>query len=90
VPFGLIVNELISNSLKHGIEDQGTIRIHSKWINNTIIFDFQDNGIGFQPDYHNGFGLELIESLSDQIDGQVSFDNNPEGGVHIIITFAKA
>lgn len=60
VPLGLILNELISNSLKHGITSIGKIIIDLKEIDNKLIFTYSDNGLGLKEAYKKGFGMELI------------------------------
>lgn len=86
VPFGLIINELISNSIKHGILEKGSIFIRSKQIGNDIVLEYSDNGIGFAPGYKKGFGLELIETLVDQIDGKLSYKNTLNNGAQFTLT----
>jgi two-component sensor histidine kinase len=81
VPFGLILNELISNSLKHGIESKGVISISSEKNEKSVSLIFQDNGKGFENEIHKGFGLELIETLTEQLDGTVNYRNNQSKGV---------
>ncbi|MEN9999490.1 MAG: hypothetical protein RI922_2480 [Bacteroidota bacterium] len=82
VPFGLILNELVSNSLKHGIESKGKITIKSTKTAAHVHLSFNDDGKGFNAEMKPGFGLELIETLTEQLDGSVSFNNNiPEGVV---------
>lgn len=87
VPFGLIINELISNSLKHGIKDRGQICIKSNRENHAFKFEYLDNGIGFDAEIKKGFGLELIESLTEQLEGKVNYKNNLPTGVHFTFEF---
>lgn len=87
VPFGLIVNELVSNTLKHGIEQKGVISIEAERKNDTILFEYCDSGKGLDPNYHKGFGLELIESLADQIDGKVTYENKIDKGLQFNFVF---
>lgn len=81
VPFGLILNELVSNSLKHGIESKGKITIKSIKTSAHFHLSFSDDGKGFNAEIKPGFGLELIETLTEQLDGSVSFNNNIPQGV---------
>jgi PAS domain S-box-containing protein len=93
VPLGLIVNELISNCLKHGFPDgrRGEIDVdlHSK--DNYYELKVKDNGIGFPKDlnYENtdSLGLQMIVSLTDQIDGNIKLNNTV--GTEFIITFKE-
>jgi two-component system, sensor histidine kinase PdtaS len=79
VPFGLIINELISNSLKYAFVDsiKGTvsIRISKLPSNEGIQLYYEDNGIWQgDPTNVNGFGLELIDMLTEQLDGTKHFE----------------
>ena len=91
VPIGLIVNEALTNSLKHAFNssnDTPTIKIRMQLIYDRIQICILDNGIGFQEATtrkDNALGLSLIESLCDQIDAQVVFKN--ESGACVSIVF---
>lgn len=82
IPLGLIVNELVSNSMKHGFPDgrHGEIVIHFHKIEDSEYeLKIKDNGIGFPDDvdYRNteSLGLQLVNSLTEQIDGEVKLKN---------------
>lgn len=91
VPIGLIVNEAITNSLKHAFNNQPqnpSIKIKMQLIFDRIQICIMDNGSGFTDTANRketALGLSLIESLSDQIDAQVVFKN--EGGACISVVF---
>ncbi|HPJ40514.1 MAG TPA: PAS domain S-box protein, partial [Spirochaetota bacterium] len=59
-PLGLIINELISNTMKHAFTDnaKGTIRITASSGNGKVLITFEDNGIGLRNDFQpsSGFG----------------------------------
>jgi len=89
---GLIINELVSNSLKHAFSknDSGIISVTlKKIINNRILLDVYDNGIGFPKDvdFRNSdtLGLKLISTITKQMDGKISIEKNK--GTHVIITW---
>ena len=91
VPIGLIVNEAITNSLKHAFH-QGhqnpSIKIKMQLIFDRIQICIMDNGSGFTDTSNRketALGLSLIESLSDQIDAQVVFKN--EDGACVSLVF---
>ena len=91
VPIGLIVNEALTNSLKHAFDagnNKPTINIKMQLIFDRIQICITDNGVGF-ADINNrkdsALGLSLIESLCDQIDAQVVFKN--ENGACVSIVF---
>ncbi|MEI7810837.1 MAG: histidine kinase dimerization/phosphoacceptor domain -containing protein [Ignavibacteria bacterium] len=93
IPIGLIVNEIISNSLKHAFPERRQGRIlfsMKKDSNKNCVILLSDNGIG-TPDEINTkdqktLGLFLISSLTEQIDGtlQISGSNS---GTEYTITF---
>lgn len=92
VPLGLIVNELVSNSLKHAFPDnmEGEITIEFNK-NNQYYFSVADTGIGFPEDidYHNAnsLGMRLVNSLVDQINGTMVL--NQEKGTCFKIKFSE-
>jgi len=82
IPLGLIVNELITNSLKHAFPkgNKGEINVDFHPIDGHYEFTVKDNGIGFPEyiDFQNtdSLGLQLINSLTSQIDGEIELDRN--------------
>ncbi|MDR3577556.1 MAG: histidine kinase dimerization/phosphoacceptor domain -containing protein [Anaerolineaceae bacterium] len=96
VPCSLIVNELITNSLKHAFANPD--RQHaggSAWIKISLVsrpdgsvrLCIQDNGPGFPADFDffhtNSLGLQLVNSLVRQIEGSLVFSNQPGACVEI-------
>ena len=80
VPLGLIMNELVSNALKHAFpgERQGTISITGGDEHDLITLVVRDNGVGFPPDFDwkntTSLGMRLVNSLIDQVDGTITLD----------------
>lgn len=78
IPFGLIVNELISNSLKYAFPGERcgsiTVRLCSEGAENVVLL-VQDDGIGLPPglDIENteSLGLQLVTMLVRQIRGEI-------------------
>lgn len=91
VPIGLIVNEALTNSLKHAFDTQTEkpqIKIKMQLIYDRINICLCDNGIGFSDTTVRkdaALGLSLIESLADQIDAKVVFKN--DGGACVSFVF---
>jgi len=92
VPCGLIINELVSNSFKHGFKDMdaGEIRIdmdHDE--NNKLILKISDNGKGLPKDLNiselDSLGLRLVNNLTIQLNGNVEFFNR--NGTTVKLTF---
>ena len=87
VPFGLIINELISNSMKHGIIETGEIKLTGIIENHCIKITYSDNGQGISDDFKKAFGMELIESLTDQLDGEMKYTTSKGIGTTFHFTF---
>ncbi|WP_051568280.1 sensor histidine kinase [Crocinitomix catalasitica] len=76
VPLALIINELITNTIKHAFLEQktGVITVDVKKIDdNYFQLVYADNGVWKTPKRKNSFGLELIASLVDQLEGSMNF-----------------
>lgn len=88
VPVALIFNELVSNSIKHAFKKMphGKINIQvTRKASKEIQLDYSDNGTWETPKESNGFGLEMIETFTDQLDGKV--ERKIENGTHYKFTF---
>ncbi|MBN1948869.1 MAG: PAS domain S-box protein [Candidatus Cloacimonetes bacterium] len=82
IPCGLILNELVSNSLKHAFTEdrKGEIFISFKTKGDKNILTVSDNGIGL-PDSVNlnnpgTLGLQLTKALVQQLHGTIDFHQN--------------
>ncbi|WP_425237560.1 histidine kinase dimerization/phosphoacceptor domain -containing protein [Ulvibacterium sp.] len=76
IPIGLIVNELLTNSLKHAFPNkkEGTIRIGLNKKGPQLYMKVADNGVGntsFEKMQDTGFGTRLIQLLTQQLDGKI-------------------
>jgi two-component sensor histidine kinase len=81
VPLALIFNELISNSIKHAfnIIDVPMIKIRvSIFDEECFVVDYQDNGV-WDNNLSEGFGVELINTFVEQLDGVVDRVSNETG-----------
>lgn len=84
VSVGLLLNELISNSFKHAFNHQstGVIRIEMRLKSEDVFkLKYSDNGPGFQLDEgeRSGFGVELIDLLTEQLEGKKKFISSENG-----------
>ncbi|MBD2209515.1 PAS domain-containing protein [Nostoc linckia FACHB-104] len=91
---GLIINELVSNSIKYAFSDerQGDIYIEMlETTKNQYFLNISDNGIGLSQDietYKNqSLGLQLVWSLVEQLQGTITF--NTSLGTSFTITFSE-
>ena len=92
IPCGLIINELVSNSLKHAFPDkQGEILVNLHRDDGKFTLTVSDNGVGFPEhvDFRNtdSLGLQLVCTLTDQLDGAIEL--NRTGGTEFKITFGE-
>lgn len=83
IPCGLIVNELVSNSLKYAFPDNKNGRINiavNKTNNGRYEIIVKDNGIGFPGGINfkdtSTLGLQLVNTLVGQIDGEIEMDSS--------------
>lgn len=74
VPLGLMVNELISNSLKHAFSDKkkGEIVIRVEERESGFFMHYADSGLWVDDEpLVNGFGLDLVHMLTEQLNGEM-------------------
>ena len=88
----LIINEFVTNALKYGkaINDKSIVEVSLKEENKNYQLTVRDNGPGMEePDLNDlsSFGLKLIYSLTDQLDGVINFMKI--NGTKWTITFPK-
>ncbi|MEI1308186.1 PAS domain S-box protein [Leptospira venezuelensis] len=84
IPLGLILNELLTNSLKYAFpeDSSGKIQVSLFKEDQNIVFSYSDDGVGFLKENLNGsgtIGIQLIEILSRQLKAQSEFTS--ENGV---------
>ncbi|MBR9854009.1 MAG: histidine kinase [Algicola sp.] len=86
IPFGLILNELVSNSFKYAFPDNdenGKIYIHLRKNGDQGYFEYTDNGVGLPEDSderaHSSMGLRLINRLVNQLQSKLNVDRDQEG-----------
>lgn len=80
VPLGLIVNEILSNSLKHGSSPdcESIIEINGTDEQDFYHISFQDNGAGFEFEQgvrKDALGLKLVTGLAKQINAKLNYSN---------------
>lgn len=93
IPCGLIINELIANSLKYAFpnNNQGEICISFYAGVNDFLLLVKDNGVGF-PKHLDLFntqtlGLQLVVALTEQLEGQIELNN--ERGTEFKVAFTR-
>jgi two-component sensor histidine kinase len=71
VSLSLIFNELVTNSIKHGFMDRGSgaIELDIQKGDKVVTMIYSDNGSWKEPKGGITFGLDLIQTLTEQMDG---------------------
>lgn len=85
IPLGLIIGELVTNSVKysHPAGVPGVIWIKSSRRNGEIVIEISDDGVGlpegFDPLASVDTGLAMVRALAAQLGASISFDNHGLG-----------
>ena len=86
IPFGLILNELVSNSFKYAFpenDENGKIYIHLRKNGDQGYFEYTDNGVGLPEDAyeraHSSMGIRLMNRLVNQLQSKLNIDRDSEG-----------
>jgi PAS domain S-box-containing protein len=91
IPCGLILNELISNALKHAFpaERQGAVHVELRRLNADLLLAVGDDGIGMPAGFDlatsESLGLQLVSTLVEQL--QARLEIVQDGGTTFRITF---
>lgn len=93
ITLGLIVNEAVTNAVKHAFSHRKNCLIKVLLIQkgDDIILKVSDNGIGFTrqksaPEKKDSMGVQLIEGLCRDIDAFVNFENNNGTTITVVFT----
>jgi PAS domain S-box-containing protein len=95
ISVGLIVNELVSNCLKYAFpgKTKGTITISASINGELLFFEVSDNGIGFPDNVNykdtNSLGLQLVNTLVDQLYGNIKMINSSGTSFRISFPYKK-
>jgi len=92
IPFGLILNELITNALKYAYPDgKGEISVRLASDADEISLTVADQGIGLPVNFDwkksNSLGMTIIQALVKQLGGEIAFASRP--GVRITLRIPK-
>lgn len=86
IPIGLILNELVTNAMKHAYSESSSgaiaIRFRSEDARRYVL-EVEDDGVGlpegFSLDDDTRLGIRLLRILTGQVDGELTFVNEPAG-----------
>ncbi len=93
VPIGLIVNELVTNSVKHAFDRGGgaiQIELLAGQARGFATLIVKDNGRGFDKAKAFGSGLKLVRALADQIRGRIEQESSQRGTTTRLIFAPRA
>jgi PAS domain S-box-containing protein len=96
IPCGLIINELVSNCLKHAfpLGGEGNLTVSLRREGGSHLLRVEDNGTGLPGNIDlkktESLGLQLVETLTTQIGGTMAVTTAPGKGTTFTITFKAA
>ena len=86
IPFGLILNELVSNTFKYAFpegDENGKIYIHLRKNGDQGFFEYTDNGVGLSEDSeeraNSSMGVRLMKRLVNQLQSTLNIDKTTDG-----------
>lgn len=91
ITFGLLLNELVMNSLKHGLDSERppVFSLGLRKNQDQVEFTFKDNGNGLPPNFSpatsKGLGMQLALALAEQLGGTLRWEN--AGGACFYVDF---
>lgn len=94
IPIALIVNELVSNALKHGLaESEGAVAVSLERLpDNLLELKVRDSGTGLPADFRidssTTLGFQLVQALVSQIGGGLTWTS--EDGAEFVMKFPIA
>jgi two-component sensor histidine kinase len=90
---GLIVNELVSNSLKHAFPDRrkGQVQVTLRSAGADVVLEVADNGVGFPANLDfrspSTLGLKLVAIFTEQVGGTMDLAREREGETRFSLRF---
>jgi PAS domain S-box-containing protein len=95
MPTGLVVNELLTNALKHAFVGRsgGTITLHSLTNAKGCRIIVADDGVGLPEGViwpkRGKLGSAIVQSLRENAKAQLEVDSSPQGGLRVTIVFKR-
>ncbi len=82
----IVINELTTNSIKHGIDYSGKIEVRITKENNQTHMEFYDNGKGLPQNFPKNLGLQIVSTLIEE-DLEGTFELSSQNGTLARISF---
>jgi PAS domain S-box-containing protein len=91
IPLALIVNELLTNALRHAYPGGGgSVSVGVALSERVVTVSVADAGVGYAPgEVGSGLGSTVIQTLSRQIGAEVETRSVPGGGTRTLLTLAR-
>ena len=91
-PLALIVNEVLTNAIRHGFRDRrrGAIEVTVTLEGDRARLIIADDGAGLAADWRErtkSLGLKLVELMARQIGGEVEIAPRAEGGTRVVVSW---
>ena len=96
MPTGLVVNELLTNALKHAFvgRDGGTITVHSLADSNGCRVVIADDGVGLPGGVEwpkrGKLGALIVQTLRENANADLKVESSPGKGTRVTIVFTRA
>lgn len=96
IPCGLLVNELVTNALKHGLAGRaaGRLEVRTRLDQERVFLRVADDGPGFpdQLDFRNteSLGMQLVVHLAEQLQGELDLEPGPGCAFSLTFPLRKA
>jgi two-component sensor histidine kinase len=93
VPLGLIINELVSNAIKHGFPGgrEGLVVVELVEQEQNLLLTVRDNGVGLNPgesyETEHSLGLHLVRAMAEQLGGILA--TRSQGGTVVELQFPR-
>jgi len=90
IPLGLLINELVTNAVKHAYPGgSGPIDISARDVGGCLHVEVSDRGVGLPPDFdidqpRTSLGLKVITGLMRQLQGRLTISANEPSGTHFL------
>ncbi len=92
IPLGMIINELVSNALKYAFKnkEEGQIHVTLKRINEKLLLQVKDNGIGIPENIDvttgNSFGYKIIKAFTQKLKALMTINSQDGTDVQLLIS----
>lgn len=80
---GVVMNEIISNAVEHGLLGGGHLTITAQRNGTELNIDVSDDGVGMSGS-PSGLGTQIVSTMvAGELNGTISWDARPEGGTQV-------